>query len=487
MRVRRPIQGAGRAVRAAAILASGCARFNDAISQPFTTAPEMAPGPTSTPPPPPPLPPKPFPKARPAPGVMQGCLESTSGLIMGPDSKTALVAERTTGAVKEVSVSAEPKVKMVIPVDPSGDGGLMDIVQSPTFSQDRLTYAYISTPTDNRVIRVAEGDTPKDILTGIPGGRRRQHRFADLHQPDDAGRADRRCRQSGAGGGSEVVGRQGDPHRAADDGGSGAADHRAHRDGRRRGMCIDPTDDSLFITDRTPAGDRLQRIGPDAKVSTVWTWPNRPGVAGCAALDGTILVNLVNTKQTVAVRLAQGTGAVTGDPEVVRQDTHGHAWALQVSPDGNIWGATVNRTAGDPEKLDDVVFPLFPQGGGFPAATPTTPESGALLDGEFQILVAPRQHAGQPRAHLRGLEPSGALEQHRQHGHGLQPGQRRAEAEVHSLPKVRWPLMVGRSSRNSSGASTWAGSRLAAPHSSSTIESAGRSTPATRVSRSTWR
>ena len=26
----------------------------------------------------------------------------------------------------------------------------------------------------------------------------------------------------------------------------------------------------------------------------------------------------------------------------------------------------MNRTAGDAEKLDDVVFPLFPQGGGFP-------------------------------------------------------------------------------------------------------------------------
>lgn len=62
-------------------------------------------------------------------------------------------------------------------------------------------------------------------------------------------------------------------------------------------------------------------------------------------------MNLVNTKQTVAVRLAQATGAVTGDPEVVRQDKHGHAWALAaVSPDGNIWGATVNRTAGDAEK-----------------------------------------------------------------------------------------------------------------------------------------
>jgi hypothetical protein len=38
---------------------------------------------------------------------------------MGPDNKTAFVAERTTGAVKEVSVSAEPTVKTLIPVDPS--------------------------------------------------------------------------------------------------------------------------------------------------------------------------------------------------------------------------------------------------------------------------------------------------------------------------------------------------------------------------------
>ena len=128
-------------------------------------------------------------------------------------------------------------------------------------------------------------------------------------------------------------------------------------------LCIDGASGALYVTDRTPTADRLQRITKDSKVSTVWTWPNRPGVAGCAALDGTILVNLVNTKQTVAVRLAQGTGAVTGDPEVVRQDQHGHAWALALSPDGNVWGGTVNRTAGDPDKLDDVVFPLFPQGG----------------------------------------------------------------------------------------------------------------------------
>ena len=369
MRVRRSIHGVLAVLCAATLVAgsaAGCAKFNNSISQPFTTEPERGSGPSSTPPPPPPLPPKPFPKACPAPGVMQGCLESISSLTMGPDSKTALVAERTTGAVKEVSVSAEPKIKTVIPVDPSGDGGLMDIVMSPTYSQDRLMYAYISTPSDNRVIRVADDDIPKEILAGIPKGATGNTGSLIFTSPTtlvvqtgDAGNPGLAADPNSLAGKvirieqPTTVG-QAPPTTALSGMGAGG------------GMCIDPTDKSLYVTDRTPAGDRLQRIGPDAKATTVWTWPDRPGVAGCAALDGTVLVNLVNTKQTVAVRLAQGTGAVTGEPEVVRQDTHGHAWPLQVAPDGNIWGATINRTAGDPEKLDDVVFPLFPQGGGFP-------------------------------------------------------------------------------------------------------------------------
>ena len=362
----RPSRSTVAVVCAATVVLSGCARFDNAVSQPFSTPPELAPGPPSTPPPPPPLPPKPFPKVCPAPGVMQGCLESTSGLIMNSDAKSALVAERTTGAVKKVSVTAEPTVKTVIPVDGSGDGGLMDIVLSPTYSQDRLMYAYISTPTDNRVVRVADDDVPKDILTGIPKGANGNTGSLIFTSPTtlvvqtgDAGNPGAANDPNSLAGKvirieqPTTVG-QAPPTTALSGMGAGG------------GMCVDPADKALYVTDRTPAGDRLQRIGSDGKATTVWTWPNRPGVAGCVALDGTVLVNLVNTKQTVAVRLAQATGAVTGDPEVVRQDTHGHAWALDVGPDGNIWGATVNRTAGDAEKLDDVVFPLFPQGGGFP-------------------------------------------------------------------------------------------------------------------------
>ena len=105
MRLRRPLRGVVALLCAALLVGPGARDSTSAQSQPFTTQPELRPGPSSSPPPPPPLPPKPFPKECPAPGVMQGCLESTSGLIMLPDSQSALVAERTTGAVKEVSVA----------------------------------------------------------------------------------------------------------------------------------------------------------------------------------------------------------------------------------------------------------------------------------------------------------------------------------------------------------------------------------------------
>src|SRR4051794_34962060 len=102
----RKVLASGLAIWAAAVLGSGCARFDAAQSEPFTKVPQYEMAPSSTPPPPPPLPAKPFPKKCPAEGVMQGCLDSTSGLIMGPDSQSALVAERVTGAVKQISVSA---------------------------------------------------------------------------------------------------------------------------------------------------------------------------------------------------------------------------------------------------------------------------------------------------------------------------------------------------------------------------------------------
>ena len=95
-------------------------------------------------------------------------------------------------------------------------------------------YAYVSTPTDNRVIRIADGDVPKPILTGIPKGATGNMGSLIFTSPTtlvvqtgDAG-------DPAAGGRPGFAGRQGAAHRAAHNGQPGAADHRADRDGRRR-------------------------------------------------------------------------------------------------------------------------------------------------------------------------------------------------------------------------------------------------------------
>ena len=268
---------------AALLVGSGCARFDGAQSGPFTTEPEMRAGAE--------LVPsahrrcrRAVPQGCPAPGVMQELPGEHQRADHGRDSQSALVAERVTGAVKEVVVNeGEPKVKLVIPVDRAGDGGLLDIVLSPTYTQDRLMYAYVSTPTDNQVIRIADGDSPS---RSSPGSRRAWRATAGhwssrattlVVLTGDAG-------DPAAGSDPASAGGQGAAHRAADHRQPGAADHRAERDGQAPAGCAtDPSDGSLYVTDRTPTGDRLQRITKDSKISTVWSWSDRPGVAGCAA------------------------------------------------------------------------------------------------------------------------------------------------------------------------------------------------------------
>ena len=57
-----------------------------------------------------------------------------------------------------------------IPVDATGGGGLTGLVLSPAYAEDQLVYAYITTPTDNRVVKLAAGEPPKPVLVGIPRG-----------------------------------------------------------------------------------------------------------------------------------------------------------------------------------------------------------------------------------------------------------------------------------------------------------------------------
>lgn len=94
------------------------------------------------------------------------------GLTFLPDG-SALVAERTTGRVLQVSADSAPKSVGEVPgVAPDGEGGLLGLAVSPTFSEDQSVYAYLTAASDNRILamRLVRGELrdAREVLTGIP-------------------------------------------------------------------------------------------------------------------------------------------------------------------------------------------------------------------------------------------------------------------------------------------------------------------------------
>ena len=94
-------------------------------------------------------------------------LTSPWGLVaVGADR--ALVSERDTGRILQVSGDSAAEFAVVPEAAPGGEGGLLGIAVDPT---QTWLYAYLTTDTDNRVIRMRLDDPDgarEDILTGIP-------------------------------------------------------------------------------------------------------------------------------------------------------------------------------------------------------------------------------------------------------------------------------------------------------------------------------
>ena len=86
--------------------------------------------------------------------VVEG-LKIPWGLTFLPDG-SALVGERDTGTILTVSPQGQRRAVGIIPgvVPTGGEGGLLGLARSPWFATDRWLYAYHSSSSDNRIVRM---------------------------------------------------------------------------------------------------------------------------------------------------------------------------------------------------------------------------------------------------------------------------------------------------------------------------------------------
>ncbi len=112
------------------------------------------------------------PTKAPDPAVVATKLNSPDGLAVLPDG-TALVGERTTGRIVRVQPTPGHPVRTVrtlTGLGTAGGGGLLDLALSPNYAEDGLIFAYLSTPTDNRVVAFTLTGPVTPVLSGIPRG-----------------------------------------------------------------------------------------------------------------------------------------------------------------------------------------------------------------------------------------------------------------------------------------------------------------------------
>ncbi len=293
-------------------------------------------------------------------------LDVPTGLVLLPDG-TALVAERETGRLLQVFPDRSPAREiMVVPgVDTAGDGGLFGLALSPTFDEDGLVYAYLSTATDNRVVRFPlSGGTPNAVLTGIPRGE--VHNGGALLFGLD---------------GSLYVGTgdTGDPALARDPAslagkvlridvfGQPIGDNPVHGSGFSNvtALCLGG-DESLYATDDPGQGpDLLGEVveggsAPDAVQDIDGA---AGGLAGCAVAGPTIHLGALEGRRIYSVTL-DGAGVPVAEPEELLPDQYGRLRTVVLEPQtGALWITTSNRDGlGQPAEDDDKVLRILPPG-----------------------------------------------------------------------------------------------------------------------------
>ncbi|WP_436501848.1 PQQ-dependent sugar dehydrogenase [Actinokineospora sp. HUAS TT18] len=309
------------------------------------------------------------------PAVLATCLDTLVAVAALPgdgSNPTALVGERKTGRILLVRKGATPTVVATVPVDASTDGGLTGLALSPTYAEDQLVFAYITTPTDNRLVRIAPNDTPKPVLTGIPrgatgnrGALANDHRGALLIATGDAGNPAAAADPKSQAGKILRINSAGKP---AEDNPTPSSAVVASGLTAPGGLCSSLDGSKTWVTDRTAAADVLYKVDYGKPLGApAWTWPDKPGISGCVSPARTLWVSM--SKAGHLQNLAQAPdGTFTGKPQIVMAEAEGFGRVdgLDLMTEQLAVGGTVNKDGGKPVSSDDraVVIVVEAAGGG---------------------------------------------------------------------------------------------------------------------------
>jgi glucose/arabinose dehydrogenase len=303
------------------------------------------------------------------PNVVATGLTVPTGLVVLPDG-TAVVGERDSGRLLQVFPDRSPaRELMTLPgIDTGGDGGLLSLAIAPSFPEDGLFYAYVSTATDNRVVRFPLGGVANPVLTGIPRG------------------------EVGNGGGLVFgpdgtlyvgTGDVGDPALAADPAslagkvlavdvfgqpvGAGPVFSRGHRNV----TAVCSSGDRLYATDEALTGeDELDTLtpggnaGPGGAAPVVEVPAADGGLGGCAVSGPYVFLGELDGRRVDVVQL-DGNGVPVADPEPFLEDRYGRLRTVVLDAQGALWITTSNRDGlGTPEEDDDRVLRVVPPASG---------------------------------------------------------------------------------------------------------------------------
>jgi glucose/arabinose dehydrogenase len=343
--------------------------------------PNAGPGPSQ----PAPSPGEPNPSASPSgadSAVVAKNLVTPTGLAVLPDG-TALVGERITGRILRVQPKPEQPVQAVrtlTGLDTSGDGGLLDLALSPTFGEDNLVYAYITTPTGNEVVDFTLAGPVTPVVTGIPRG---QHGNIGRILFDAAGNLYVGTGDAGqpalAAAPTSLAGKvlRVDPI-GAPAAGNPRVGSAVYTQGHHEvdGLCQDPAGGRVYEVERgaNGASDEVNALSaggsygwPVAAANTrqaITTLPSsKSGAGDCAIMGGQLYVtSLDGTALLSAPLTAAGT---IGGFAATLDGTYGRLLTVVAAPDGALWLTTANLDGhGRPGPDDERVLRITPSGAG---------------------------------------------------------------------------------------------------------------------------